>query len=311
VLLAERATGRLPDHLRIFSKHIAVASESVISGHDIIDGRELWRIKLSGTDYLTNSVTRTKVNAKVGFNPKGRISGTITDFANSIISMHRSSEFYTRQARQYYNNVYSRTQKAISSGNSSEKSYASFERSAVVSNLRNTQMLNRNFEIMNLAIGNAFNARAAAQQQRENFAAESTAATEDRAYKRLLLSYKVHESGLQSDYYIRPFRSLGGNGMVLVNIQKGTWTEIPTGPSETILEDKIYMTLILGVMANDKNLVTIGTGLDPVKWQSKQRIRTTMILRSMLSYNIADAVFHPANTYNDMSLTKVKSRITR
>ncbi len=311
VPLGKRAAQRLADHIRIFPKHIAVASESAVSGHDIKNGRELWRIKLSGTDYLTNSVTRSKAKGKVGFNPKDHISGAMKNFADSIISMHRSSNFYLRQARQNYTNVFNRTQRAFSSGDAWEKSFASFERSLAESNIRNTQMLNRSFETMNLAINGVFNALAAAQQLEENIAAGNTAATEDRAYKRLLLSYKVHESGLQGDYYMRPFRSLGGNGMVLVNMHQGTWTEIPTGPSETILEDKIYMTFILGTMANNKNLVTIGTGLDTAKWQSKQHIRTTMILRSLLSYNIADAVFHPAKTYNSKSLTKTKSRIIR
>lgn len=327
--LAARAVARLPDHVSIFPGHIAVASESVVSGHAINDGRELWRIDLNGTEYLSQAVARSQLKGSLVGDTGNRLTEVMQNYVSGIDAMHASSDLYTRQARQNYTNVYNRTRAAISSGNAAQRADASFQRSLAASNVQNVNMINRSFDTMMLSVNTAINVLVSAQAVEENARVGAAAAAQDRAYKRLLLSYKVHESALQGDYYLRPFRSRSGNGLVIVNLRKGTWAEIPTSPSETILEDRIYMNIILGLIVNRTTLVTVGTGLDTAKWQTDQRFqasalqssmfafaledryRTTLILRSLLSYDISDATFRAASAYNKDSLTKRRSRIIR
>jgi hypothetical protein len=329
VKFTARGVERLPDHIIVFPGHIAVASESVVSGHDLGTGGELWRIELTGTDYLTHAVARSQVTGFVGIDPAGGLSAVAHNYLNNMDAMHTSSDRYIKRSRQNYTNVYNRTQKIIKSGNNWEKEYARFERGLAASHVQNAHMINRSFDNMMLSVNTALNAFIAAQAVEKNARIGAAAAAEDRAIKRMLLSYKIHESGLQGDFYLRPFRSRGGNGVVLVNMRKGTWAEIPTGPSETILEDKIYMNIILGLLVDNTSLVTIGTGLDKKMWRKDKRFQTsklqekmfaftledrnltTMILRSLLSYNIKDATFHPASAYEKVSLSKQKSRIVR
>jgi hypothetical protein len=327
--LTEREPGRLADHIGVFPGHIAVASESVVSGHAPDSGRELWRVELNGTDYLTRAVARSQVKGSVDTDPENALAGVVGGYANNLNAMYDSSDFYIKQARQNYTNVYNDTRRAILSGSSTEKADAYFQRSLAASNVRNTQMINRAYETTMLSVNTAFNALANAQAVEKNARVGAAAAEEDRAIKRLLLSSRIHESGLQGDYYLRPFRSRRGNGVVLVNMRLGTWAEIPSGPSETILEDKIYMNILLGLVTDRASLVTIGTGLDTAKWQTDQRFqtgglqktmfaftledrnRTTMIRRSLLCYDLAEATFRPASEYDLNSLTRQKSRIVR
>jgi hypothetical protein len=327
--LAERTNERLPHHLTLYSGHISVASESVVSGHDIKDGRELWRIDLNGTDYLTQAVARAQLGDSQVDATGNRLTDVMQNYMSNIDAMHASSDFYTKRAWQNYTNVRNRTQFAISSGNAAQRADAYFQRSLAASHARNISMINRSFDTMMLNVNTAFNVLAMAQAVQENAIVGAAAAAQDRAYKRLLLSYKIHEAALQGDYYLRPFRSRSGNGLVIVNMREGTWAEIPTGPSETILEDRIYMNIILGLIVNRTSLVTLGTGLDPEKWQTdprfqasalqstmfafalEDRYRTTLILRSLLLYDLSSANFQAASAYDKNSLTKRKSRIIK
>lgn len=241
--------------------------------------------------------------------------------------MIANSDRYIKQAQQNYNNVINQTRNTIISKNAAVRADASFQRSLAASHVRNTKMINRSFDTMMMSVNAAFAALEAAKVFEQNKKIGAAAAKKDRAYKSLLMSYKIHEAARQDDYYMRPFRSRSGNGLVIVNMRNGTWAEIPTGPSESILEDKIYMNFILGLLVDQNTLVTIGTGLDSDKWQEDQRFqasslqsvmfaayledryRTNMIIRSVLSYDFSDAKFLAASAYDTKSLTKRKSRI--
>lgn len=325
--LTKRTAGRLPDHLVLFPQHIAVASESMVSGHAIADGHVLWRIDLQGIDYLTQAVARAQLEGSLVGDTRNRVADVIQNYVRNLDTMHASSNFYATQARQNYINVYNRTQSAISSGNAAQRADAYFQRSLAASHERNVNMMNRSFDTMMLNVNTALNVLASAQAVEENARVGAAAAARDRAYKRLQLSYKIHEAGLQGDYYLRPFRSRSGNGLVVVNLRRGTWAEIATGPTETILEDKIYMNIMPCLITANASLLTLGTGLDPAKWQTDERFRattlqssmfawaledryrTTLILRSLLSYKLSDANFLPASDYEKSSLTRRRSRI--
>jgi outer membrane protein assembly factor BamB len=326
-VLSKRTAGRLPDHIVLFPKHIAVASESMVSGHAIADGHELWRIDLHGIDYLTQAVARAQLEGSLVGDTRNRMADVMQNYARNLNIMHDSSNFYARQARQNYINVYNRTQMAISSGDAAQRADAYFQRSLAASHERNVNMMNRSFDTMMLNVNTALNVLASARAVEENARVGAAAAARDRAYKRLKLSYKIHEAGLQGDYYLRPFRSRSGNGLVVVNLSRGKWAEIATGPTETILEDKIYMNIMPGLITANASLITLGTGLDPAKWQTDERFRattlqssmfawaledryrTTLILRSLLSYKLPDVNFLPASDYEKSSLTRRRSRI--
>jgi len=325
--LAKRTAGRLPDHLVLFPQHIAVASESMVSGHAIADGHELWRIDLHGIDYLTQAVARAQLEGSLVGDTRNRMADVMQNYRRNLDNMHVSSNFYAKQARQNYINVYNRTQRAISSGNAAQRADARFQRSLAASNVQNVNMINRSFDTMMLNVNTALNVLAFAQAAEENARVGAAAADRDRAYKRLQLSYKIHEAGLQGDYYLRPFRSRSGNGLVVVNLRRGKCAEIATGPTETILEDKIYMNIMPGLITGNASLLTLGTGLDVAKWQTDERFRastlqssmfawaledryrTTLILRSLLSYKLSDVNFLAASDYEKSSLTRRRSRI--
>jgi len=234
---------RLPDHISIFPDHIAVASESKAAGFAIKDGRELWQITLNGTDYLTMGEANRKLGGPLVGSTDNLIAKAFVSSTNNINMMITNSDRYIKQAQQNYNNVINQTRNTITSKTAAVRADASFQRSLAASHVRNTKMINRSFDTMMMSVNSAFAALEAAQVFEQNAKVGAAAAKKDRAYKSLLMSYKIHEAARQDDYYMRPFRSRSGNGLVIVNMRSGTWAEIPTGPSESILEEKIYMNI--------------------------------------------------------------------
>lgn len=327
--LQQRNSGRLPDHLMAFPGHFVVVSESAVSAHDRNAGAELWRHKLSGVDYLTQPVARFDLTGSSEVSPGNALAGVMTNYTNTINSSLATSDLYIRQARQNYQNVYNQTRSAISSGSMADRADASFQRSLAASHLENTQAINRSFDSMMLATQTAFNVLASAQAVERNAQLGAEAASRDRAFKRLLLAQKIHESGLQGNYYMRPFLTASGSGMVIVNLKDGSWTELVTSPAEKILEDRVYLNVKLGLLNDQDSLISIGTGLSPDNWQVDERFRAgalsssmfafaledryrmTLILRSLMTYPFSQLKFQPAESYSTQSLGNRKSRIIK
>lgn len=329
VSLHDQNGGRLPDHLRSFPQHYAVASETSVSAHSRKTGQKLWSITLSGVDYLTQSKARFDLTGSREGKPANALAGVMNNYANGINSMLATSDLYARQARQNYQNVYNQTRMAMSSGTIAERADASFQRSLAASHMENVNTINRSFDSMMLATQTALNVLATAQAVERNAQIGAEASTRDRAFKRLLLSQKIHETGLQGDYYMRPFISTGGSGMVVVNLVDGSWVELSTSPAEKILQDRVYLNVKLGLLTDNNTLISMGTGLNPDRWQVDERFRAgtlsstmfafaledryrmTLILRSLMAYRFSQLTFQPAEFYTTRSLTKRKSRIIK
>lgn len=326
--LARRSGNRLPDHVVIFPDHIVVASEIVVSAHERSGGDEIWSLALAGGDHLTARASRAKLGGMVVGSGNNAVADNIASYSASINAMQAQSDFYTKQARQNYENTYMRTQRKMSSGNAADRAEASFERSLAASHMENVNTINRSFDTMMMSTQMAFNVLAAGQAVEQNARYGAAAAERDRAIRRLLMAHKIHERAIQNWYFVRPFSSRTGNGLVLVDMWDGRWAEIPTSPSEAFLEDRIYMNLNLGLIrSGDAFMVTKGTGLDPDKWNADDRFeaggikstmfafalddryRTVLIRRSLLGYDVGNAIFHDLETYETESLTKKKSRI--
>jgi outer membrane protein assembly factor BamB len=327
-LLARRSGNRLPDHIVMFPDHMIVASEIILSAHERNSGDEIWSLDLMGTDHLTARASRSKLGSMVVGSGGNAVADNISSYSTSITTMQAQSDFYTKQARQNYQDTYRRTQPNMLSGSAAERADASFERSLAASHMENVNTINRSFDTMMMSVQGAFNALAAAQAVEQNAKYGAAAAERDRAIRRLTMAHKIHERAIQNMYFVRPFESKTGNGLVIVDMWDGRWTEIPVSPSEAFLDDRIYMNLNLGLIGADSTiLVTKGTGLDPERWTKDDRFeasgiqktmfswalddryRTVLIRRSMLGYDLSKAVFHDLEAYKTESLTKKTSRI--
>ncbi len=106
----------------------------------------------------------------------------------------------------------------------------------------------------------------------------------------------------ESPFLLRPVSWPTGRGLLVVRKSDGAFHEIVTGPPD-VYEDAFRPTSVAALVPGAKRLLTFSEGVDTSKWEEGvERAPVKLVPRSLLSYAIEEASFHPASEYERRSL---------
>ncbi len=308
IALGTSGSGRLQDHLVVFTGHVVVAMENALYAFDVKSGKALWHYQLSGTNHMSYSWNSSVLNQSAP-QLEDQVVKVIESSFDQARTMQQQTKRAISQAMQKRDNIYSQTRIYAQSKDYRDKAYASFMRQTATMHVENVAMINQSIDTAVSSINMALGVLTMGHAVEANAQAGANAAYHDRSVAKAILSPKVHMNAIYGNYYIRPFMWERGSGIIVVDMRRGSWAEISTAPAEDLLKDRIYLNVQLSIMANDgEQIITKGVGLDTSKWERDERYHIRSVHRSILSYNLSDLEMKPASEYKEKSITNWKSK---
>jgi len=279
---------RLSDYVFLFKDHFVVASEYVVSAYDRKTMKADWSLNIPSAEYLFSDTTRWK---RVFSKPSGVDDSKASDYSAEILAQSKRTDEAIRGLSRKFDDY-------IEKGDieSARVTVAQIEMEQSFARLQTT--MNLHF----MAWEGMFSVATRVQEGADK-------AAYDRALAAERLSPKIHLKSIQGKYYVRPILWERGAGLIVVNMENGEWTEIPTNGPEGDLSKEHYLNIRMSAVSGDgKKLVTKGTGLDHEKWELDERHLHRSVHRSIIKYDMDTAKFYPAKDYISRSLTFKKSR---
>jgi hypothetical protein len=133
----------------------------------------------------------------------------------------------------------------------------------------------------------------------EQAAAELRAAGMRRGAARLEQALSLYQASIQHGrYFVRPLMGARTQGVLVVDLLKGTWREVLTGPAEPMLRDNFMQFPPATVNPEGTTLMALGPGWDSAHWEATEHyLGLTTVKRQLFAYDLAPATFKPAGEY--------------
>ncbi len=130
-------------------------------------------------------------------------------------------------------------------------------------------------------------------------------ANEARVHFRLSSNARVYQLATQGRFVVRPIAWTWGEGLVVVDLASGKWSELVTGPPEHIFANYLLQPPAFAVSPSGSLLVTLAVPRDPARWiESSQYPLFRGLQREIVGFKLDAASFHPAATYATSSLVE-------
>ncbi len=293
----------LADYLAPYPGTVVVARERGVGAFRLSDGKALWYHALRPKRYTVADVLRSSkvIYQNLGLLDSSPAPGQTPSPAFQVSSLDKSVTGPLDAALRHQSWVYQRTERVLHSSSSTRSEIQS--------------ALGQRIAATNVAIG-AASAQFAMERRQAwmNLAGGITALGLNiaEANRRALITGNImrcdvrvraaeylHQNHAQDPYYVRPFHTEDvGDGILLVDMRKGSWREFMLGPT-----DQTSSWNLLGVpfpiitTTGDKLLVN-GIGLDSAGWQPTYSCLSEIIpAQSIFSYDLKSIPLYPASEY--------------
>lgn len=295
------APANLSYHTRVESGRIVVAGETAIAAFHASDGRLLWAHVLKGAGEKSYAAFLNSVQGIPA--PSHESPSNTVGVAISRMAGDSAIRDGVKRAEQYRASVYAATESQARSLNRLDRLAASSERfvashggmvqKQVAASMERVQ---GSVNMMMLAIQSPTVGMAIGSMIRE-YRVEQAGKSQLQA--QLAFALKAHNLAIQGKYFMRPFVSKRGLGVVVVDMDNGQWVEIPTSPREDSSTSHVFLDSQLCAVSDEgRYLVTKGIGLDPAKWEEDRRYMYAKTMqRSLLAYDLDALTFKSQASY--------------